>query len=122
MCTAQRGKRVVGGSYDLEGAAGSVVLDDFIPTTDHLTVGAGEVVGPGEPADGTTANWQVKAIVACATPPPGLEIVVSTSAFGPGTSRPVQANCPSGKILISAGVSLRLNGFAARARGKHGCA
>jgi len=55
------GQRVVGGGFSLIGAQGSVVLDDFIPTTDHLTVGAGEIVGPGEPADGTTANWKVHA-------------------------------------------------------------
>src|SRR3954454_16846181 len=78
------GQRVVRGAYVLEGAEGSVVLDDFIPTADHLTVGAGEVVGPGEPSDGTTANWRVRAVVACAVPPPGLEIVSSASVFGPG--------------------------------------
>lgn len=100
------GQRVVGGGFSLVGAPGSVVLDDFIPTTDHLTVGAGEVVGPGEPADGTTASWKVHAVVACSAPPPGLEIVVAPSSFGPGTDRRATAICPSGKTLISAGASL----------------
>lgn len=50
------GTVVIGGSYELQDAPGAVVLDDFIPSSTDLLVGASEIVGPGEPADGTTAS------------------------------------------------------------------
>src|SRR5947208_8725279 len=37
------GLKVIGGGYSLNGADGSVVLDDFIPSADSVLVGAGEV-------------------------------------------------------------------------------
>ncbi|GIH16602.1 hypothetical protein Raf01_47740 [Rugosimonospora africana] len=101
---------VVGGGYDLIGAAGSVVLDDFIPSTNSLRVGAGEVVGPGEPADGTTLNWQVEAVAVCASAPSGYTIVSNTSAFATGITRDVTATCPGGTTAIGDGASLA-NGF-----------
>jgi len=105
------GTVVVGGGYSLVGAEGSVVLDDFIPTTTTLRVGAGEIVGPGEPADGTTASWQVVASVACANPLPGYEIVEGTFSFGAFTRHGnSQAICPNGKHVIGGGESLS-NGF-----------
>src|SRR5438270_218856 len=41
------GLTIVGGGYQISGPDGAVVLDDFIPSPngDHLTVGAGEIVG-----------------------------------------------------------------------------
>jgi hypothetical protein len=104
------GTQVIGGGYDLVGAEGSVVLDDFIPSAVGVTVGAGEVVGPGEPSDGTTESWQVRATAVCASPPPGYTIISNTSAFARGSTRAVTANCPAGTSPIGAGASLS-NGF-----------
>jgi hypothetical protein len=104
------GLRVVGAGFELTGAVGSVVLDDFIPSTTSVTVGAGEIVGAGEPSDGTTASWSVGATAVCASPPPGLQIVSQPSSFGPGGARQATATCPAGKQLIGAGSSLS-NGF-----------
>jgi hypothetical protein len=104
------GLQVIGVGYELVGGLGSVVLDDFIPSTTSVTVGAGEVVGPGEPSDGTTQSWSIKATAVCANPPPGLQIVSQTSSFGPGGARQVFADCPVGKRVIGAGASLS-NGF-----------
>jgi len=100
------GMQVVGGGYSLPGALGSVVLDDFIPTATSVKVGAGEVVGPGEPSDGTTANWSVTATATCANPLPGWQISEHTSVFAPGTSRIVSATCPIGEQAIGAFASL----------------
>jgi hypothetical protein len=100
------GLSVIGLGYELVGGLGSVVLDDFIPNPTSITVGAGEVVGPGEPADGTTDSWSVKATAVCAVAPAGLQIVSQTSAFTTGHSRQVFADCPTGKRVIGAGASL----------------
>lgn len=104
------GTQVVGGGYELVGAEGSVVLDDFIPAANSMLVGAGEVVGPGEPADGTTESWQVRATAVCANPLPGYSIVSDTSAFTQGFSRSALASCPTGTPAIGGGASLS-NGF-----------
>jgi hypothetical protein len=100
------GTEVVGGGYDLIGAEGSVVLDDFIPNGPSLTVGAGEVVGPGEPSDGTTASWEVTANAVCAVPPPGYQVISGTSAFTRSSSQFASAVCPAGLTAIGAGASL----------------
>lgn len=105
------GRQVIGGSYDLVGAEGAVVLDDFIPSADNLLVGAGEIVGPGENSDGTTASWKVVATVVCANPLPGYSIQVATSDFTNTTSQSARAFCPQGnESVVSGGASLS-NGF-----------
>jgi hypothetical protein len=104
------GMQVIGGSYDLSGADGAVVLDDFIPAETNLLVGAGEIVGPGESSDGTTANWKVVATAVCATPLPNYSIQVQTSDFTNATSQAGRAKCPPGRSVISGGASLS-NGF-----------
>jgi hypothetical protein len=103
------GQQVIGGGYRLRGASGSVVLDDFIPTSTAVTVSAGEIIDPGQPS-GTTADWSITATAVCADPLPGLEIVVQPSEFNRGTAREVSAICPFGKRVIGAGASLA-NGF-----------
>jgi hypothetical protein len=104
------GRVVVGGGYDLIGAEGSVVLDDFIPSASGLLVGAGEIVGPGEPSDGTTASWRIQATAVCANPVPGYTIVSAVSTFNPGKARAADAFCPTGTVAIGNGASLS-NGF-----------
>jgi hypothetical protein len=102
------GLRVIGLGYWLEGAPGSVVLDDFIPNAASVTVGAGEIVGPGEPSDGTTESWRVGATAVCAVAPPGLEIVTAVTGTESGgvLSAETTATCPSGKSLLGAGANL----------------
>jgi hypothetical protein len=97
---------VLGGGYQLLGGEGSVVLDDFIPSARSMHVGAGEVVGPGEPADGTTANWRIVATAVCADFIPGWEIVTRVSEYNTGTARQVDAICPFGKRVVGGGASL----------------
>ena len=104
--TCPAGLSAIGAGYELAGAPGSVVLDDFIPNATSVTVGAGEVVGPGEPSDGTTESWSVSATAVCAVAPAGLQIVAQPSPFAPGGNRQVTATCPTGKSLIGAGSSL----------------
>jgi hypothetical protein len=103
------GTQVIGGGYELIGGEGSVVLDDFIPSATSVLVGAGEIVGPGEPADGTTEFWQARATAVCANPLPGYSIVSGSSTFSAGASKSASAFCPSG-VPIGAGASLS-NGF-----------
>jgi hypothetical protein len=73
-----------------------------------VTVGAGEVVGPGEPADGTTQSWSVVATAVCAVAPPGLEIVSAHSGTEPAGVRTAQVDafCPGTKIMLGAGAAL----------------
>jgi hypothetical protein len=104
------GLQVVGGSYELIGAEGSVVLDDFIPSADNLLVSAGEIVGPGEKSDGTTANWKIRATAMCANPLPGYSIQITRSDFTRTTSQSARAFCPAGTSLVSGGTELS-NGF-----------
>jgi hypothetical protein len=104
------GLQVVGGSYELTGAEGAVVLDDFIPSADNLLVSAGEIVGPGENSDGTTAFWKIRATAMCANPLPGYSIQVGTSNFTHTTSQAGRAFCPAGTSVVSGGASLS-NGF-----------
>jgi hypothetical protein len=108
--TCPAGQVVIGTGFQLSGAEGSVVLDDLIPTETSVTVSAGEVVGPGEPADGTTLNWSVTGFATCAARPSGYEIVPQTTPFGVSTERHVAAGCPGTKQLIGGGSSLS-NGF-----------
>jgi hypothetical protein len=101
-----QGTQLIGGSFNLWGAEGAVVLDDFIPSADNLLVGAGEIVGPGEPADGTTASWEVVATAVCASPLAGYSIQTATSDFRQTTAQQATATCPPGRSIIGAGASL----------------
>lgn len=107
------GLQLIGGSYELSGAEGAVVLDDFIPSPDNLLVGAGEIVGPGESSDGTTASWKVVATAVCSAPLSGYSIQTGSSDFthtGPNVSQAGRAFCPPGRSVVTGGASLS-NGF-----------
>jgi hypothetical protein len=106
------GTQVIGGGYQLVGAEGAVVLDDFIPSPDNLLVGAGEIVGPGEASNdsGTDAPWKIVANVVCASPLPGYSIQVSSSSFTNQPNSFARAVCPPGRATIGGGESLS-NGF-----------
>jgi hypothetical protein len=94
------GMRVVGAGFQLLGAAGHIVLDDLIPSATGVQVGA------GKDQYGTTDNWQIVAVAACAVAPVGIEIVSDTSAFAPGGGRDAAAACPLGRRVIGTGASL----------------
>jgi hypothetical protein len=106
------GTQVIGGGYQLVGAEGAVVLDDFIPSPDNLLVGAGEIVGPGEPSDdsGTDAPWKIVATVMCASTMSGYSIQPVTSDFTSNRPKSELAVCPPGRAVIGGGASLS-NGF-----------
>lgn len=104
------GKQLIGGSFDIQGALGAVVLDDFIPSPGSLLVGAGEIVGPGEPSDGTTDSWQIVALAVCANPLPGYSIITRTSDLTQAPNQNIDAECPPSRRLIGGGASLS-NGF-----------
>ena len=94
------GKRVIGTAFHLLGAQGDIVLDDLIPAATSVTMQA------GEDQDGTPAVWRVTAVAVCANPLPGLEIITTSSEFGPARDRNVQAPCPAGKRVIGSGARL----------------
>jgi hypothetical protein len=71
-----------------------------------MLVSAGEIVGPGEPSDGTTKPWQIIATAACGTPPPGYSFRPVGSIIAPGSVRGVTAGCDAGKQVIGGGASL----------------
>jgi hypothetical protein len=100
-----QGTRLVGGGFSLIGAEGAVVLDDFIPSVTSLLVGAGEIVGLGEPADGTPDGWGILATAVCAAGLANYSIRSSTSEFRFGSFRSATVHCLSGSI-IGAGASL----------------
>lgn len=104
------GMQVIGGGYNLSGAEGAVVLDDFIPSATDLLVGAGEIVGPGESPDGTTASWKIVATVVCATTLPGYSVQPASSGIARIRTQRAEASCPPGRALIGGGASLS-NGF-----------
>jgi hypothetical protein len=104
------GMQVIGGAYQLVGAEGAVVLDDFIPSADNLLVGAGEIVGPGEASDGTTRSWKVVATVECANALAAYSVQPNSSNFIVATDQSARAVCPPGRAVIGGGASLS-NGF-----------
>jgi hypothetical protein len=109
--TCPAGKQVIGTGFQLLGAEGSVVLDDLIPDQTSVLVGAGEVVGPGEPADGTTASWQIEATALCVPiSSMTLQIVSKTSDFKVARDQQAQVNCPGGTRALGMGQAL-FNGF-----------
>jgi hypothetical protein len=94
VCPA--GKQVVGAEFSISGGIGSVVLDDLVPGSTSVRVGA------REDANGTTDNWLVRATAMCANPLSGYEInIVSSVSNSAGKS--AAANCSAGKQLLGSG-------------------
>ena len=74
--TCPAGKRVVGTGARVTGGLNAVVLDDIRPDSPLETVNA----QAHEDQAGTTGDWAVIAYAVCAEPPPGLELVTTSSA------------------------------------------
>jgi hypothetical protein len=92
------GKRVIGTGAEINGARGQAVIDDLTPTPDLRAV----TVTAYEDDDGTSANWSVSAYAICANPPPGLQLVPSSSPSN-SSDKTLTASCPLGKRLTGIG-------------------
>jgi hypothetical protein len=102
--TCPAGKRVIGTGFSIDGSADHVVLDDLIPNTTSVTVGAGEdLAGSDDP-------WSVTAQAVCANWWSGLEIVSATSSYRSGDINDAEVSCPNDKRVVGTGVALR-NGW-----------
>jgi len=96
------GKRVVGAGWASGGPAGELAAQ--ITPNPALT----SVTASGfEDETGVAENWSVQAIAACASPPPGLQLVSATSELhSEGEVEVVRANCPAGKNLLGTGAEI----------------
>ena len=103
--TCPVGKVLTGTGFELNGATGEGVVDDFRPNGGVAAAPTAVTVGAYE-AEAFAANWSVTAYAICANPLAGL---VRASATGASTSNDFQsvtAACPAGKVLTGAGFEL----------------
>jgi len=99
--TCPAGTVVIATGFELNGAAGDIILDDMIPSTTNVFVQA------GEDGDGTNASWNVVAWATCAFRPTGYEIMSAGIQSDPGTLREAIATCSStSKRVIGAAANL----------------
>jgi hypothetical protein len=100
--TCDVGKVLVGAGYQVNGATGEVIVDDFVPTigpTGSVWVGAYEADPDYAP------NWTLTAWAICANPVPGLVRVSETSPASE-FDKSVSVSCPAGTVPISTGYQL----------------
>ncbi|BCL15911.1 hypothetical protein [Micromonospora sagamiensis] len=103
--TCPVGKVLVGTGYEITGATGEVVVDDFTPNGGTLTAPTAVTVGAYE-ADAFAGNWTVTAYAICANPLAGLVRVSALSPTDSNDFHSVTAACPTGKVLTGAGFEL----------------
>lgn len=96
------GKALVGTGYELNGAVGEAVVDDFQPTG---TTPNALFVGAYEADPDFLGNWSVTAYLICANPLLGLAIVADSSASDSADFHSVSGLC-GGKVLTGAGFVL----------------
>jgi hypothetical protein len=102
--TCDEGKVLVGAGYQVTGATGEVIVDDFVPTvgpTGSVMVGAYLADPPYMP----TFNWTLTAFAICADPLPGIVRVSDTSVTNSVDKSPT-VPCPTGKVPLSAGFQI----------------
>jgi hypothetical protein len=92
------GKRVVGTGYEARGGGGQVIVDDVVPGSTSVYVGANE-------EEAFTGNWSLAAYAVCADPLPGL-VRVSATISGADFLH-TTAYCPTGKVLLGTGFEMR---------------
>ncbi|WFE40091.1 hypothetical protein [Micromonospora sp. WMMD998] len=100
--TCPAGKVLTGTGYELNGATGEAVVDDFRPNGGVATAPTAVTVGAYE-ADAFAGNWSATAYAICANPVAGL---VRTTVTGPSNSNDFHstgATCAAGKVLTGAG-------------------
>jgi hypothetical protein len=97
--TCPTGKQVVGAAGNKSLAAGGQALVSRIRPDPGLK---SVTVSGREDGSGFAGNWGMSAYAFCATPLPGLERVVATSATN-SSNKSISAVCPGGKKLLGAG-------------------
>ncbi|WP_146603923.1 hypothetical protein [Micromonospora deserti] len=103
--TCPAGKVLTGAGYELNGATGEAVVDDFRPNGGPATAPTAVTVGAYE-AEAFAGNWSVTAYAICANPVAGLVRVSANSASNSNDFRSVTATCPAGKVLTGTGYEL----------------
>ncbi|MFI7487988.1 hypothetical protein ACIBXA_06345 [Micromonospora echinaurantiaca] len=103
--TCPVGKVLTGAGYELNGATGEAVVDDFRPNGGAATAPTAVTVGAYE-AEAFAGNWSVTAYAICANPVAGLVRVSATSASNSNDFRSVTATCQVGKVLTGTGYEL----------------
>ena len=100
--TCPAGKRLLGTGYEINGATGEAVVDDFRPNGGPALAPNAVTVGAYE-ADAFAGNWNITAYAICAFPIAGLARVSAVSATNSANFRSVTATCPAGKVLTGGG-------------------
>ena len=99
------GKVLTGTGYELNGATGEAVVDDFRPNGGPAIAPTSVTVGAYE-ADPFAGNWSLTGYAICANPVPGLVRAAITTATNSNDFRSAVAVCPAGKVLTGAGYEL----------------
>lgn len=98
VCPA--GKQVTGGGFELTGASGAVVVDDFVPSASSVFAGAHE-------ADPDfTGTWSITSYAICANPLDGLTRVVVSDPLATTDYQSTLAVCTAPAVLIGSGFQL----------------
>ena len=92
--TCPPGKQVIGGGANVESPGSRVVLQGVRPLGTSVVARA--------QSDGAPVAWGVTAYAMCADPPPGLQIVTTTSPTN-ASSKTAAAICPGSKRLLGSG-------------------
>ncbi|MGN9764392.1 hypothetical protein ACTMS2_04390 [Micromonospora sp. SD12] len=103
--TCPVGKVLTGTGYELNGATGEAVVDDFRPNGGVAAAPTSVFVGAYE-ADAFAGNWSATAYAICANPLAGLVRISAVSPSDSNDFHSVAAACPFGKVLTGAGYEL----------------
>ncbi|MFI7575412.1 hypothetical protein [Micromonospora sp. NPDC049497] len=103
--TCPAGKVLTGAGYEVNGATGEAVVDDFRPNGGVAAAPTAVTVGAYE-AEAFAGNWSVTAYAVCANPLAGLVRISATGASTSNDFRSVTAACPAGKVLTGTGFEL----------------
>jgi hypothetical protein len=104
--TCPAGKALLGTGYELNGALGEAVVDDFVPSGGTAAAPTSLFVGAYEADPNFLGNWTITAYAICANPLPGLVRIAVTSAFDSADFHSANAVCTAGKVLTGAGFEL----------------
>jgi len=105
IASCPSGKELIGAGYQITGATGEAVVDDFRPNGGPTTAPTSVFVGAYE-AEAFAGNWYVTAYAVCANPLPGLVRITSIGATNSNDFHSVTASCPSGKVLTGSGYEM----------------
>ncbi|WBB77255.1 hypothetical protein O7606_13180 [Micromonospora sp. WMMD882] len=100
-----RGKVLTGTGFEIVGATGEALVDDFVPNGSTVVAPTAVTVGAYE-ADTFFGNWLVIAYGICANPLAGL---ARATVVGPANSNDFHSTtavCPVNKVMVGAGYQL----------------